>query len=175
MTSTTDGSTQGTKSERSTERVTSRTFNPDDYLETTGEFTAELGRRAWLRLYEELKSVLRRLEGRGVLYIVCGLQGAGKSTWVYENYERLSENSVFLDAALPKASQRRRPIELAKQFSIRAVAVWINTPLAVARERNSRRGANARAPESLIQRVASQFQSPTTEEGFEQVIEINNC
>jgi signal recognition particle GTPase len=71
-------------------------INPDDFLQTPAGrvWTPERNRRAWDQAYQALGAALMALksqataEQRPRLYIVCGIQGAGKSTWIRQNAEQ---------------------------------------------------------------------------------------
>ncbi|WP_454887414.1 AAA family ATPase [Sphingomonas oryzagri] len=103
--------------------------------------------------------------------ILCGLQGAGKSTWIDHQPERTSV--IYFDAALPGARHRKPIIDIARLHRVRIDAVWIHVPLSLALERNARRPSDQIVPEESIRAVASRFEPPSTEEGFGTVIEID--
>lgn len=154
----------------------SRHFNPDHYLQTPNGrlFTEQRNAEAWQRLYRELRDALETTSSAGaVLYVVVGVQGSGKSTWVLRSLHTLGEHAVFLDAALPKATHRARSIAIAKDFGVRVVAVWIRTPLEVARSRNAARSPDERVPEEAIEAVNAMFEPPTRSEGFDEVLVVN--
>jgi len=92
-------------------------------------WTDERGREAWDLAYQKLEAALQQLGSRATLYVVCGLQGAGKSTWIHEQHARLGSAAVFFDAALPSRRHRVRALEAARRVGARAVAVWIDAPL----------------------------------------------
>jgi predicted kinase len=119
-----------------------------------------------------LAEQLQKLGSMGTLYLIFGLQGGGKSTWVNENAARLGINSLFLDGPLPSRRHRKRAIGLAGEVDCKNVAVWINTPLEVALERNSKRIGLARIKEEAIRHVLENHESPSIEEGFAEVIEV---
>lgn len=101
------------------------------------------------------------------LVIVCGLQGAGKSTWIAA--QDRDAGRVYVDAALPGVRHRAPIIAIARRHGVPVEAVWIRVPLDVALYRNRRRRADTIVPEATIRSVANLFEPPTVEEGFAQV------
>lgn len=151
-----------------------RHINPDHYLQTsTGRvFTKERQLEAWDRVYEDLQSALRRRSSvPAQLWLVMGVQGAGKTTWIRRNMAALPD-AVFLDAALPAARHRTRALDIARRCGVEAFAVWIDTPLGTALARNASRPADERVPEDALRSVFSLLEAPTTGEGFVRVVEI---
>jgi hypothetical protein len=156
-------------------------INPDDFLLTPAGrlWTPERSKVAWERAYALLTQVLSRvpIDAPSVhkrdLYLVCGLQGAGKSTWIRNNGPRLAP-CVFFDAALPRAIHRLPIITIARSEGATVHAVWINAPLEDALHRNSLRRKDERVPETSIRSVAAQFEPPTVAEGFVDVLAVEN-
>jgi predicted kinase len=148
--------------------------NPDHHLETPNGrvWSAERGKQAWDSAYAELESTLRAVGAKGKLYVVCGIQASGKSTWIARNAAALGSRAVFFDAALPSRKHRTRTLGLASQYSVPAVAVWVNVPIEVALKRNSRRRDDERVPEETIRHVLALLEAPSVEEGFVEVIEV---
>ncbi|MBS1910902.1 MAG: AAA family ATPase [Bacteroidetes bacterium] len=152
-------------------------INPDHFLQTSaGRIdTPERGRTAWEQAYAELAARLLAVGGAGTLYVVCGLQGAGKSTWVRSNAGLMGPNAIFFDAALPSRKHRVRALRMAAGTGTPVVAVWINAPFEVALRRNAARPPDERVPEHVIEHVRDQLEPPSLEEGFAGVIEVDAC
>ena len=148
--------------------------SPDHHLETPNGrvWSAERGKQAWESAYGELESRLRAIGANGKLYVVCGIQASGKSTWISRNVVALGSHAVFFDAALPSRKHRTRALDLASQYSIPAIAVWVNVPIEVALQRNARRCTDEQIPEETIRHVLSLLEPPSVEEGFLEVIEV---
>jgi predicted kinase len=148
--------------------------NPDHYLQTPDGrvSSAERGKQAWESAYAELESLLQEFGASGTLYVVCGLQGAGKTTWIAKNAARLGSRAVFFDAALPSRQHRRRALDLAARYSTPAVAVWINVPIEVALRRNLKRPLDEQVPEATIRHVLGLLEPPSVAEGFADVVEV---
>lgn len=149
-------------------------INPDDFLLTPSGrlWTPERSKYAWEQAYTSLKRALDVAPNHGRdLYLVCGIQGAGKSTWIRSNASQLAP-CVFFDAALPRAIHRAPTIKIARASGVAVHAVWVDTPVEEALRRNSRRPDDERVPEASIRSVAVQFEPPTVLEGFEDVLHI---
>lgn len=156
-------------------------IDPDNFLATPSGrlWTPERNKVAWEQAYASLIRVLSPVptdvsspHGRD-LYMVCGLQGAGKSTWIRDSAPRLAP-CVFFDAALPRAIHRLPIITIAHSAGAVVHAVWIHASLEVALRRNSLRRADERVPETSIRSLAAQFEPPTVSEGFVDVLCVQN-
>lgn len=143
-------------------------INPDDYLETaTGrEFTPERSREAWKLAYAQLDCALAQRINGTHLYLVMGVQGAGKSRWVAQNLGRLGRHAVVFDAALPARRHREHLLGIALRHGVPVMAIFINAALAVAQSRNASRRADHRVPDEALQSVYGLLEPPSVEEGF---------
>jgi hypothetical protein len=167
--------------EHSVSTLSCEWINPDDFLLTPSGrlWTAERNKAAWEHAYALLRQVLSRVpidappSYKHDLYLVCGIQGAGKSTWIRNNAARLAP-CIFFDAALPKAVHRLPIITIARSAGATVHAVWINAALEDALGRNSLRRDDEQVPEAAIRSVAAQFQPPTVSEGFADVLAVPN-
>jgi len=128
---------------------------------------------AWQLAYSELQARLGDSRSEMTLYVVCGIQGSGKTTWIERNAAHLGPTSIFFDAALPARRHRARALEMARAVGATAVAVWLNVPLEVALQRNSERREDERVPEEALRSVASILEPPSLKEGFAEVVEID--
>lgn len=148
-------------------------INPDHYLETaTGRvFTAERNKMAWERAFVDLSLALRGSSPPKTLYVVMGIQGAGKTTWITSNRSFLA-NAVVFDAALPARAHRAKVLAIAAQAGSPAIAVWMNTKLELALARNRLRPADQQVPVTAVHSVYSMLEPPSVEEGFTQVMAI---
>lgn len=145
------------------------TINPDDFLETPEGrvWTPERNEEAWRLSYAALERALERAPVSMRVVIVCGIQGAGKSTWIAS--QPASSSTIYFDAALPGVRHRAKVISIAKRLGSAVEAVWIDTPLDVATKRNASRTPDKMVPTPAIVAVATQFEKPTTAEGFDRV------
>jgi hypothetical protein len=156
-------------------------INPDDFLQTPSGrvWTPERNQVAWEQAYAQLTRAFSRIptdaepNGQRDLYLVCGLQGAGKSTWIRNNAPRLAP-CIFFDAALPRAIHRLPVLEIARSAGATVHGVWIHAPLEVALRRNAQRRNDERVPETSIRSVAQQFEPPTVSEGFADILCVEN-
>jgi predicted kinase len=149
-------------------------LNPDHYLQTDSGrvFTPERNAAAWEKLYLDLDAALRHWQGNANLFVVVGVQGSGKSTWIVENGGRLGERAIFVDAALPGVRHRARILSFVNAAAIPATAVWLNVPLETALHRNSLRSLDEQVPDDVIQTVFSHFEPPTLDEGFAEIRQV---
>ena len=151
-----------------------RVFNPDDYLQTqTGRvYTDERNAAAWERIYSELEELFRDSTADTRFFIVLGVQGGGKTSWIRRHIGSLGSSAICLDAALPARRHRARALALAQRFSVYSIAVWINVTLERALEQNARRAPDEVVPEFAIRSVFGLIEAPTLEEGFREIIEV---
>jgi len=153
-----------------------RVFNPDDYLQTqTGRvYTDERNAAAWERIYSELEGLFRDSTAETRFFIVLGVQGGGKTSWIRRHIGSLGSSAICLDAALPARRHRARALALAQRFSVYSIAVWINVTLERALEQNARRAQDEVVPEFAIRSVFGLIEAPTLEEGFREIIEVTD-
>ena len=142
-----------------------RVIDPDTFLTVDGRhvWTPARNVEAWRLAHDALRRTLADGTVAQVV-IVCGLQGAGKSSWIAR--QAPDAGTVFVDAALPGARHRAPLIAIARDFAVPVEAVWIRTPLPVALKRNRRRAPDRRVPEANIRSVDGLFEPPTPAEGF---------
>ena len=153
-----------------------RHINPDHFLDTgTGRvYTQQRSDAAWQQAYCALADALRTAPPGAELFVVVGLQGAGKSTWVGKNLHRVGAHAVFFDAAMPARVHRERVLAHGLQCGVPAVAVWVDVPLAVALARNGARPSDERVPEAAVRSVFAMLERPSLDEGFVRVIEVRD-
>ncbi|HEX3139322.1 MAG TPA: AAA family ATPase, partial [Rhizobacter sp.] len=149
-------------------------INPDHFLhlESAEVVTREDVANAWEASYKLLAEQLALLGKTGKLYLVFGLQGGGKSTWVAENATRLSSDSVILVGPLPSRRHRKRALAIAQEAGCKAIAVWVNTPLETALKQNAMRRGLARIKDEAVLHVHENLEPPSHEEGFAEIIEV---
>ncbi|MEG7361628.1 AAA family ATPase [Pseudomonas citronellolis] len=146
----------------------SRHINPDHFLETPGGrlYTPERSVLAWRQAYAALDHALSRAPTGSTLFLVIGVQGGGKTAWVRRHIAALGDSAYFFDAALPGIEHRRKALEIAKRHGVPVVAVWLDTALALALDRNRARREDHRVPEAAIRSVHAHFEAPQAREGF---------
>ena len=146
-----------------------KVINPDHFLETEKGrlWTAERSKEAWAQCYATLAKYLSDRSRLWTVAIVCGLQGAGKTTWI--NQQEDHAGTIYFDAALPGARHRRPIIDIALSAGADVEAVWIKSPLSLALARNAQRSPDTQVPESSIRSVDEQFEAPVTSEGFTRI------
>jgi RimJ/RimL family protein N-acetyltransferase len=147
---------------------TTHVINPDDYLETEfgREFTPERNRQAWAQAYARLASELSEAPTGAHLYVVMGVQGAGKSRWVSDNIGRLGPRAIVFDAALPARRHREKLLLIARDHGVPAIAIFVQASLEQALARNARRASDKRVPDAALRSVFSLLEPPVEAEGF---------
>ena len=148
--------------------------NPDDFLGDPRVFTEERNREAWRACKELIERTLAQTKEPYNYYLVCGVQGAGKTRWVRENRLSFVEPAIVFDAAFPRARDRTAAIVQARRFSCRLIGIWISCSLDVALARNRARSPDQIVPEDVVRLVFKNFEPPTLEEGFDEVSKVEN-
>ena len=150
-------------------------INPDHFLEVDGKriWTPQRNKLAWEKCFCVLEEKCRKLDRKsGLVLLVCGVQGAGKSSWIRNRAESFAPCICF-DAALPKARHRRPVVEIVRRAGVPIKAVYIDVPIEVALFRNMARPKDERVAEAAIRSVFSQFEAPTRAEGSEDILRID--
>ena len=149
-------------------------ISPDHFLdlENVTAVSREQGVAAWDRAYEQLAARLSGDGRGGTVYVLLGLQGGGKSTWIRDNAPLYPASATFFEGPLPSIKCRLRALSICKAAGCSAVAVWINTPFAIALQRNARRKGLARTKDEALTHVRDRLEAPSMEEGFAQVIDL---
>lgn len=149
--------------------MNARVINPDDYLETPEGrvFTTERNRQAWEQAYAAID---RLLTAASTLYLVMGVQGAGKSSWIARHAGALEHDAVFFDAALPARQHRQRLLALAQAKGVPVIAVFVQASLEQALARNALRTPDKVVPEVALRSVFTLLEPPRVEEGFASVV-----
>jgi predicted kinase len=125
--------------------------------------------------------------------VLCGLQGAGKSTLYRDRWqathvlismdelhtrareavlleECLAEGRPFVvDNTNPTAADRRRYVMPAREAGFRLVGYLVDADPAEAHGRNAGRAGAARVPDRSVAGTARRFIRPTPEEGFDEL------
>jgi hypothetical protein len=146
--------------------------NPDDFLGNPRLFTAERNREAWRSCIHLVESTLAEAKGPVNFYIVCGVQGSGKTHWVKNSPTRFVEPSIVFDAAFARAQDRAGAVAQARRFSCKLVCIWISCALDVALARNRARPPDQVVSEEVVRLVFNNFEPPTREEGFDEVLRV---
>jgi predicted kinase len=88
-----------------------------------------------------------------------------------------TDRSVILDATHYQRRYRTYAIDLAHQLGVTCVAVWFDTPLATALQRNDWRTGDRfgeqRVPDHIIRDIAAHFEPPASDE-FDRVVRIQD-
>ena len=149
-------------------------INPDHFLQTDSGrvITPELNARAWKQSYEALDTSLQTATPDTTLYVLVGAQGAGKSTWA-RSLVRDDDGVIVFDAILVERSEREPIVRAAAAHGIsKRIAVWFRTPLELCLARNAARPQDEVVPEPGIRNVHAAVEPPTTDEGFDSIIDV---
>ena len=151
--------------------MTAHCIDPDQFLDLSGAVPVSVDdvRAAWEQAYRAVEQRLQALGPAATFYLVFGLQGAGKSTWVAAQALRLGPRAVVLSGPLPSRRHRARALSIARAAGCRTVGVWLDTPFALAQARNAGRQGLARIGEETMRHVQAQLEAPTLDEGFDEL------
>lgn len=151
-------------------------ISPDHFLdlENATSVSREEGMSAWERAYAELASRLSTEGKAGTVYIVFGLQGSGKTTWINTSAQHYPGNATFFEGPLPSKRHRERALAVCKAAGCEAVAVWMNTPFETALQRNAGRRGLAKIADDVIAHVRDSLEAPSLDEGFAHIMEIRS-
>lgn len=147
-------------------------IDPDHFLDLSGavDVSPEDVKAAWERAYALLELRLQELGPAAHLYIVFGLQGAGKTHWVAQQAALGDTQAIYFSGPLPSRRHRERALALGKRFGCTCIGVWINTGFALAAARNAQRSGLARIKEEAMLHVQENLQAPTLDEGFHKIM-----
>lgn len=150
-------------------------IDPNRYLDPIAYANdpVDESQRAWAKAYAELDTALTAVGSEGTLYVVCGLSGAGKTTWVQHHLNAFGDKAVFFDVAVPATQHRHKTLQIAHKNQVPAIAVWIEITPQLALERNQALPEDKRVPESTVRHAFALFQHPSTKEGFAEVRIVN--
>lgn len=149
-------------------------IDPDQFLDLSGAVpvSREDVRAAWESAYALVERKLNEVGPASDFYVVFGIQGAGKSTWVREQSKIRRPTAIYLSGPLPSRKHRERALEIAKRIGCNTIGVWVNERFDVALERNSHRSGLARIKEETIRHVYESLEQPSLAEGFHEIIVI---
>jgi predicted kinase len=78
--------------------------------------------------------------------------------------------SFYFDATHITVRSRQQILEIAADAGLECVAIWFETTLKVCMERNAQQAGDRRVPDATMSAMHKELESPTTGEGFDQVI-----
>ncbi|MCR5544321.1 MAG: ATP-binding protein [Eubacterium sp.] len=93
---------------------------------------------------------------------------------IYNRIEKalVDGKDVVMDATNPGKNTRKRIMDRLKKYADRVVAVVMATPFDVCMERNQKRDRTV--PEEAMIRIRNEFEFPELEEGFDEIIYVND-
>ena len=80
--------------------------------------------------------------------------------------------NVIYDATNINFKDRYRFLELIKDINCEKIAVVFNTPIEECKRRNDNRSGYAKVPEHVIDRMYNNFNQPSLDEGFDQILNV---
>lgn len=141
-------------------------------VDAQGRFDRSAGAftRGWQKAYSRFKKALASPQIKGAVLLV-GLPGSGKSTWLEKNYDSAI---AYFDAVLATPGARAPLIRMAQAAGKPITIVHLDTPVAVAKQRNSKRPPERRVPDASIEKsvLALATCAPSTSEGAARVIRV---
>lgn len=102
----------------------------------------------------------------------------GKEAWrvsdamVKTATEEVIKEVIFFDATNVAMKRRRKYINIAKKVDFHPVSIYINTEFKTCAERNDQRDEYRKVPHFVLKRMSGSLVSPTTDEGFHTVIDV---
>lgn len=152
-----------------------RIFNPDHYLETLGGrvFSPPRNADAWRLALQALEAALVHRGAKARLFMVVGIQAAGKSSWIDEHRAAADcTQYLYFDAALPRREHRAPIVASAARHGVPVTAIWVRASVEEALARNALRREDHQVPRASIEAVAAAFEPPCRSEGFVEIIEV---
>jgi len=142
------------------------------------------------------------------MYILCGLPGSGKSTWLeYRTFSNeivlcpdefrktitgqdyyapldeivwfcvknaarvlIKQVDLIIDATSLSKGSRSQWIRIAQEAGVQVWCYYFDTPLELCKERIEKR--ERVVPDEVMERMVNQFEYPTLDEGFEEILNI---
>ena len=81
-------------------------------------------------------------------------------------------NSIIYDATNINFKDRYRFLQLIKDIDCERIAVVFNTPIEECKRRNNNRSGYAKVPDHVIERMYKNFNQPSLDEGFDQILNV---
>jgi predicted kinase len=130
-------------------------------------WSAERRRAAWAECVREFREALER-GGVGQVVMMVGIPGSGKSAYA-RGIDR--DGVVVLDSTFVEPERRWQILQIAKQFGVAVMAVWMDTEWDVCVSRNAARAEDRRVPVHVMQEAYERLfdERPREEEGFAEV------
>jgi len=129
------------------------------------------------------------------IVVLVGIPGSGKSTLVREKFPHhkrinldtlhtrnkedeeianslMNSHDIIVDNTNTTRKSREKYVRIGKLFGVPVRAIYLNSPLDLALQRNASRGGKERVPDNAVRFYYKILQPPSIEEGFERVEEI---
>ncbi len=141
--------------------------SPDSflYIDGTYSWTPKRAFVAWKKAEDKVVYSLRS-GGYSKVVLLCGIPGAGKSTWSSAND---GGDLLLFDATLLRIRDRNQIKKWFGEWKGQCECVFLNTPFDICVERNNLRTADRRIPDETMFKMRDALVMPTVEEGFDRV------
>ena len=144
-------------------------IEPDQQYFEGGRYvwTEERRRAVWGASVRLFQQALERRTAEQVILMV-GVPGAGKTTYA-KAADR--EGVIVLDSTFVEPERRWQILQIAKQYGVPVIAVWMDTEWDVCVKRNAARPADRKVPVEVMQGMYQKLfdHRPTEAEGFAEV------
>ncbi len=132
------------------------------------------------------------------IVVLVGVPGSGKTTLAlnsFPNYRRINLDTlhtrskedeeitnslangrdIIIDNTNTTKRSRSKYIKMAKLFGVPVRAIFLNSPLELALERNATRQGKGRVPDRAVRFYSKILEPPSVEEGFDrvEVLDVN--
>jgi len=148
-------------------------ISPDSHLYKDGQYvwTEQRAYSAWKSSYSELEMSLRAEKSAPKVVMLCGLPGAGKSTWLSQ---QVDESSIFFDATFANRKARKEFVQFVKKVrpDSQITLIKFQTPYNVCVKRNNERPTDRKVPDSSMERMKKNLEDnpPEESEGFKIIL-----
>ncbi len=152
-------------------------ISPDKFLMQGNEYVwdKKLASKAWAKARREFEKLVV-LEQPDVIYLLCGPQNVGKTTWIKKHKPHRPGKHVYFDATLPTEQERVDLAYSAKDYcsTSELVIVRILASIETCLERQRLRGSQQYVPPHVIENTFKLFEEVSVDEPVDQIIVVRS-